>query len=175
MPGFLIAFDKTKRFFDGAHQVALFLCKFFLIADILITCYVVVSRYVSFIPAVPWSEEVILSLMSYMAVLSAAIAVRKGLHIRMTALDVYLPKKLVKVSDVLSDLAVMAFGLLMLVVGWKYATTLGSRGTYVSMPTVSRFWMYFPIPLAGFATILFQIEVLLHDIKKFFIKEEVAK
>jgi TRAP-type C4-dicarboxylate transport system permease small subunit len=175
MPGFITAFDKAKPFFDKAHQVSLFLCKIFLIADILITCYVVLSRYIPFIPGLAWSEEVILSLMSYMAVLSAAIAVRKGLHIRMTALDTYLPKKLVKCSDVLSDLAVMTFAVIMLVIGWRYASTIGGRGTYVSMPSISRFWMYFPIPLAGFATILFQIEVLVNDIKAFYVKEEAAR
>ena len=65
----------------------------------------------------------------------------------------------------------MILGVVMVVVGWRYATTLGSRGTYVSMPTVSRFWMYFPIPLAGAAMIIFQLEVLYEHIKAFFIEE----
>jgi TRAP-type C4-dicarboxylate transport system permease small subunit len=53
--------------------------------------------------------------------------------------------------------------------------TIGGRGTYVSMPSVSRFWMYFPIPLAGIAMIIFQLEVIAEDIKAFYIKEEAAK
>ena len=92
--------------------------------------------------------------MSYMAVLSAALAIRRGAHIRMTAFDVYLPKIAVKVLDILADLAVCILGLIMLVVGWNYATTLGGRGFYVSMPWLSRFWMYFPVPLAGVAIAL---------------------
>jgi TRAP-type C4-dicarboxylate transport system permease small subunit len=109
--------------------------------------------------------------MSYLAVLSAAIAIRKGTHIRMTALDPYLNKNLVKSLDVLSDLSVLTLGLIMLIVGWRYASTLGSRGTYVSMPSVSRFWMYFPIPLAGVAMVIFQLEVLYEHIKAFFVEE----
>jgi TRAP-type C4-dicarboxylate transport system permease small subunit len=175
MPGFFAAFDKTKPFFDVAQKVSLLLCKFFLIFDILITCYVVLGRYIPFIPAAAWSEEVILSLMSYMAVLSAAIAIRKGLHIRMTAFDVYMPKKLVKTLDVVSDIAVWIFGFVMLYVGWRYAMTIGGRGTYVSMPFVSRFWMYFPIPLAGLAMIIFQTEALVNHIKAFYTNEEVGK
>ena len=117
-------------------------------------------------------EEVVLTCMSYMAVLSAALAIRRGAHIRMTAFDVYLPKIAVKVLDILADLAVCILGLIMLVVGWNYATTLGGRGFYVSMPWLSRFWMYFPVPLAGIAMIIFEIEALYNHIKSFFVKEE---
>ena len=60
----------------------------------------------------------------------------------------------------------------MLVVGYKYATTLGSRGYYVSIPTLSKFWQYLPIPMAGFAMIVFEIEALVNNLKKFFVKEE---
>ncbi len=175
MPGFFTAFNKTKPFFDAVNKVSLLMCKIFLIADILITCYVVICRYASFLPAPAWGEEIILSCMSYMAVLSAAIALRKGIHIRMTALDMYMPKKMVKALDVLADVAVMVFAFVMLFVGWQYAVTIGGRGTYVSMPTVSRFWMYLPIPLAGVATIIFQTEVLVKDIGAFFTRGEEAK
>ena len=110
--------------------------------------------------------------MSYMAVLSAALAIRRGAHIRMTAFDVYLPKTVVKALDILADLAVCILGIIMLVVGWHYATTLGGRGFYVSMPWLSRFWMYFPVPLAGVAMIVFEVEALYNHIKSFFVKEE---
>ena len=173
-PKIFATLDKTKPAFDIAHKVVLFLCKMLLIADIFITCMAVAGRFVSFIPDPAWSEEVVLSCMAYMAVLSSAIAIRKGTHIRMTAMDPYLPKKLVKSLDVLADAGVMILGFIMLVVGWRYAVTLGRRGAYVSMPTVSRFWMYFPIPLAGVAMIIFQTEVLYEHIKAFFVKEVKA-
>ena len=69
-------------------------------------------------------------------------------------------------------MAVLALGLIMLVVGWQYASTIGARGTYVSMMWLSRFWMYFPIPLAGFAMIIFEIERILEHLKKAFVKED---
>ena len=149
-----------------------FICKILLIVDILITTMSVIGRYVPFIPDPAWSEEVVLTCMSYMAVLSAALAIRRGAHIRMTAFDVYLPKVAVKVLDIIADLAVCILGLIMLVVGWNYATTLGGRGFYVSMPWLSRFWMYFPVPLAGVAMIIFEIEALYNHVKSFFVKEE---
>ena len=173
MPKIFTTLDKIKPVYDITYKVVLFICKLLLIADILITTMSVIGRYVSFIPDPAWSEEVVLTCMSYMAVLSAALAIRRGAHIRMTAFDVYLPKTAVKVLDSLADLAVCILGVIMMVVGWNYATTLGGRGFYVSMPWLSRFWMYFPVPLAGVAMIIFEIEALYNHIKSIFVKEEV--
>ena len=173
MPKIFTTLDKIKPAYDITYKVVLFTCKLLLIADILITTMSVIGRYVSFIPDPAWSEEVVLTCMSYMAVLSAALAIRRGAHIRMTAFDVYLPKTAVKVLDILADLAVCILGVIMMVVGWNYATTLGGRGFYVSMPWLSRFWMYFPVPLAGVAMIIFEIEALYNHIKSIFVKEEV--
>ena len=153
------------------YRVVLFLCKLLLVVDILITTMAVAGRYISFIPDPAWSEEVVLTYMSYMAVLSAALAIRRGAHIRMTAFDRYLPAKVVKSLDIIADLAVLALAVIMITVGWKYATGIGSKGTYVSMPKVSRFWMYFPVPLAGVAMLVFEVEALYNHVKSFFVKE----
>ena len=155
------------------YKAVMVLCKLLLIVDILITTMAVAGRYISFIPDPAWSEEVVLTCMSYMAVLSAALAIRRGAHIRMTALDQYLPAKLVKSLDILADIAVLDLAVIMLTVGWKYASGIGSKGTYVSMPKVSRFWMYFPVPLAGAAMLIFEIEALYNHIKSLFVKEEM--
>ena len=153
------------------YRVVLFLCKLLLVVDILITTMAVAGRYISFIPDPAWSEEVVLTCMSYMAVLSAGLAIRRGAHIRMTAFDRYLPAKVVKSLDIIADLAVLALAVIMITVGWKYATGIGSKGTYVSMPKVSRFWMYFPVPLAGVAMLVFEVEALYNHVKSFFVKE----
>ncbi len=157
--------DKIKPAYDAIYKVVLFVCKVFLIADIAITTLSVMGRYISFIPDPSWSEEVVLTLMSYMAVLSAALAIRRGAHIRMTAFDRYLPEKTLKILDIIADIFVMAFAVIMLIVGIKYASTIGSKGTYVSMPSVSRIWMYLPVPVAGVAMLVFELETLYSNIK----------
>ena len=166
MPAIFEKIDKIKPAYDMTYKAVMVLCKLLLIVDILITTMAVAGRYISFIPDPAWSEEVVLTCMSYMAVLSAALAIRRGAHIRMTALDQYLPAKLVKALDILADIAVLVLAVIMLTVGWKYASGIGSKGTYVSMPKVSRFWMYFPVPLA-------EIEALYNHIKSLFVKEEM--
>ena len=173
MPEIFKTIDKIKPAYDYTYKVVLTVCKLLLIVDILITTMAVAGRYVAFIPDPAWSEEVVLTCMSYMAVLAAALAIRKGTHIRMTALDPFLPKGLVKFLDILADLAVLALALIMIVVGWRYAVGLGAKGTYVSMPKVSRFWMYFPVPLACVSMLIFELEAVYNHIKGFFVKEEV--
>lgn len=164
--------DKLKPIYDITYKVVLIICKLLLIGDILITTMSVLGRYISFIPDPSWSEEVVLTLMSYMAVLSAALAIRRGAHIRMTAFDVYLPKSVIRILDILADVFVFVLAVVMVIVGWKYASTLGAKGTYVSMPSVSRFWMYFPIPVAGVAMIIFGLEAIYNHIKAIFGKED---
>lgn len=176
MPSFFRVLDKFKPVYDVAYRVIMTLCKLVLIADILVTSWIVVSRYFPhIIPPPIWGEQVVLTLMSYMAVLSAALAIRKGSHIRMTAFDRKLPKKLIISLDLLADIAVMALGVVMLVYGWSQAKAIGRFGKYDSLPWLSRFWMYFPIPLAGGAMIVFELEAMYNHIKGFFVKPDPEK
>ena len=172
MPAIFTKLDKIKPIYDLTYKALMILCKLLLIGDILITSMAVTGRYVPFVPDPSWTEEIVLTLMAYMAVISAALAIRKGAHIRMTAFDRYLPKTFIKVLDVIADLFVMAFGFVMLVVGFKYASSIGAKGFYISLPKLSKFWMYFPIPVAGFAMIVFELESIYNHIKSFFVTDK---
>jgi TRAP-type C4-dicarboxylate transport system permease small subunit len=149
----------------------MFFCKLLLVADILITTMAVMGRYISFIPDPAWSEEIVLTCMIYMAIISASTALRRNAHIRVTAMDRYLPARVVQVLDVTADIGVIAFSVMMLVAGWKYSTGLGSKAFYTSIPTLSKFWLYFPIPLAGACMLVFEAEILCRHIGAFFVKE----
>lgn len=185
MPKIFTTLDKIRPAYDATYKIVMFLCKILLIADILIASYAVLGRFcqqwsreyefLSFLSVIKdpaWTEQVVLTCMSYMAVLSAALAIRTGAHIRMTAFDTYLPKNVVKVLDVVADLAVMALGIIMVKEGFTYAFTLGGKGFYESIPWLSRFWMYFPVPLAGIAMIVFEVEAVYTHIRSFYVKEE---
>lgn len=78
MPTIFEKIDKIKPAYDLTYKFVLFICKILLILDIVITSVAVAGRYIPFIPDPSWSEEVVLTFMSYMAVLSAALAIRRG-------------------------------------------------------------------------------------------------
>ena len=173
MPAFFKALEKIKPVYDWTYKILMFICKLLLIGDILITSWAVAGRYIPFITDPHWSEEIVLTLMVYMAVLSATLAIRKRAHIRMTAFDTYLPKKVLMVSDILADLAVLALGVVLVVYGIKFCNSpLSIRGKYASIPTLSKFWQYLPIPVAGAGMIIFELEQVFQHIEAFFVKDE---
>jgi len=163
--------DKIKPLFDAVYFVILQFAKFFLASTVLIACLMVTGRYITIIPFFPWTEEIILTFMGYMTLLGASLAVRRRAHIRMVALDPFLNKTAIKILDIIADIAIIYFCMLLLTEGWTYAQTIGGRGTFTSMPNVSLFWRFLPIPLGGGFMLFFSIEVLYNNIKAFFVKE----
>lgn len=156
---------------DHLYRIIKVICQIFLVAEILITSMAVAGRYISFIPDPAWSEELTLTCMIYMAFIGASLAVRKKTHIRMTSFDQYMPPKVVQFIEIFDDLLVLAFSAMMLFVGFPYALKAG-KATYVSLSWLSKFWLYAPVPFAGAAMCIFQLEILVKDIKKFAQKGE---
>ena len=172
MPAFFRTLEKIRPLYDWTYKIIMFICKLLLVGDILITSWAVAGRYIPFITDPHWSEEVVLTFMVYMAVLSATLAIRKGAHIRMTAFDTYLPKKVLVVSDILADIAVLILGIYLVKYGIKFCNSpLSLRGKYASLP-LSKFWQYLPIPVAGAGMIIFELEQIFQHVEALFVKEE---
>jgi len=165
------ALAKLEPLYEWIYKILMVICKLLLIADICVVSMTVVGRYVPFVPDPSWSEEITLTLMSYMAVLSAALAIRRNAHIRMTSFDQYLPKTVINVLDVISDIGVLILAIIMTVIGWKYATGIGAKGFYPSLPWLSKQVMYMPVPVAGIAMLVFELEALVKDLIKLTGKE----
>ena len=173
MPAFFRAVEKMKPVYDWTYKILLFVCKLLLIGDIVITTWAVAGRYIPFISDPHWSEEIVLTFMAYMAVLSATLAIRKRAHIRMTAFDKYLPKKVLMVSDVLADIAVLALGVVLVIFGIRFCNSpIAVRAKYASLPNLSKFWQYLPVPVAGVGMIVFELEQVFQHIGEFFKKDE---
>ncbi|MBQ7151900.1 MAG: TRAP transporter small permease [Synergistaceae bacterium] len=155
------------KLFDWTDAFMMFLCKLLLIGDVAITSMAVAGRYISFIPDPAWSEQIVLTFMCYMAMLSATLAIRRRAHIRMTSFDKYLPEKLVIFLDVLADVAVLGLGIVMLYYGIKVCNSpLARFGKYESLPQLSRVWMYLPIPIAGAGMAIFELEQIVSRFEK---------
>lgn len=178
MPGFFKTLEKIKPVYDWTYKIMLFICKLLLIGDILITSVTVAGRYIPFITAPHWGEEMVLTLMVYMAVLSATLAIRKRSHIRMTAFDKYLPKKLLLVLDLLADLAVMALGVILVIEGLEVISPAGNIAKfakYSSLPGLSQIWMYLPVTVAGVSMIIFELEQVFLHVEEFFVPQAEKK
>ena len=178
MPAFFQKLEKIRPVYDWAYKIMLFICKLLLIADIVITSWSVLGRYVSFISDPHWSEDMVLTFMVYMAVLSATLAIRKRSHIRMTAFDKYLPRKVLLVLDLLADIAVLILGVILVVQGSKVVSPTGNIAKfakYSSIPTLSQTWMYLPVAIAGVGMIIFELEQVFLRIEEFYLPEGAKK
>ena len=175
MKKFLQVCGKIRPFYSATYKVVMLLCKLMLIADILVTSWVVLQRFVPAIPPANWGEEVILTLMVYMAVLSASLAIRRNAHIRMTLFDNKLPKKMIPFLDLFSDILVLILAFIMAFEGLKLANHI--PGFFIALTWLPKFWQYFPISLAGFAMIFFELERvyvdLCHMVGDYSIDEEI--
>ena len=178
MPGVFRTLEKIKPVYDWAYKIMLLICKLLLIADIVITSITVAGRYFPFFTAPHWGEEIVLTLMVYMAVLSATLAIRKRSHIRMTAFDKYLPRKALLTLDLVADIAVLALGVVLLVEGAKVVSPTGNIAKfakYSSLPNLSQIWMYMPVPVAGVGMIIFELEQVFQHIEEFFLDNKNTK
>ena len=120
----------------------------------------------------------VLTLMVYMAVLSATLAIRKRSHIRMTAFDKYLPKKVLLTLDLLADIAVMALGVVLLIEGLDVIKPTGNIARfakYSSLPNLSQIWMYLPVAVAGVSMVIFELEQVFLHIEEFFVPQTEKK
>ena len=170
VPQIFRSLEKIKPLYDWTYKILMFVCKILLIGDILITCWSVAGRYIPFITDPHWSEEVVLTLMVYMTVLSASLAIRRAAHIRMTAFDRYLPDKVVKALDLLADSAVLVLGVYLVVYGIRFCNSpLSIRGKYASIPGLSKFWQYLPVPVAGVSMIIFELEQIFQHLEAFWL------
>ena len=178
MPAFFKTLEKVKPVYDWAYKIMLFICKLLLIADIIITSVTVAGRYFPFFTAPHWGEEMVLTLMVYMAVLSATLAIRKRTHIRMTAFDQYLPKKAIICLDLLADLAVLILGIILVKYGYEVIKPTGNIAKfakYSSLPKLSQIWMYLPVPIAGLGMIIFELEQVFQRLEEFFVSNKNGK
>lgn len=178
MPAFFQKMEKIKPVYDWAYKIMLFICKLLLIADIFITSWSVAGRYIPFITDPHWSEEIILTFMVYMAVLSATLAIRKRSHIRMTAFDTYLPRKVLLTLDLAADLAVLILGVVLVVNGADVISPNGNIAKfakYSSLPNLSQTWQYLPMVIAGVGMVLFELEQVFLRIEEFFTPDDQVK
>ncbi len=178
MPAFFRTLEKIKPVYDWAYKIMLFICKLLLIADIIIPSIPVAGRYFPFFTAPHWGEEMVLTLMVYMAVISATLAIRKRSHIRMTAFDQYLPKKAIICLDLMADLAVLILGILLVKYGYEVIKPTGNIAKfakYSSLPKLSQIWMYLPVPIAGVGMIIFELEQVFQHFEEFFVSNKDGK
>ncbi len=155
--------ENVTKFFDMVYFLFMSICKLFFLAMVGITTYVVINRY--FIKdTLAWGEPVVLMCMVYMSMISAALAIRKDTHIRMTIIDFIVPPKVVDVLRGLANVCIFAFSIFMVVYGWQFSMLAGKN--VITGVGIKSMWLYLSVPIAGVALCLMEVERLLNFINR---------
>lgn len=155
--------DSVTKFFDFVYWIFMSFCKLCFIGMVALTSYVVFNRYV-IKNALTWGEPVVLMFMVYMSLISAALAIRKDTHIRMTIIDFVVSEKAVNVMKALAQISIFAFSIFMITDGIKFAK-LASRNIMTGV-CIRSMWLYIAVPIAGVAMALMEIEQFLNFVKR---------
>ena len=140
--------------FDAAYSVLLTYSQAVLLVIVLIVSAEVISR--KFLgTSIRWSEEVALFLMVWMAFISMAIGVQKGLHIALGFFYGLLPQKIAWFVNKLDLLVIMSFGGFMVYYGVRLVmSTMTSTLPATQWPAGL---MYIMIPVGGVFIVYFTL------------------
>lgn len=148
-------FLKTGRALDVAGRIALLIAALGLVLMTLVVGYAVFGRYV--LNKTPsWAEAASIMLMAWFIFLGAAVGVRERTHLGFDVLLYVLPPSGKRVLRALTDIAIFAFGVGMMIFGsqligltWQNtAPTLGISGGF----------SYFPVVAGGILISIFSAE-----------------
>lgn len=119
---------------------------------VLLVFYEVIGRYgLKHVPS--WTQEIVLVVMMWFGFLSIAIGFRFQLHIKLTMFIEKLPQKIQTFCAKVSDVLIVAFGVILLVEGTKFTVfTWDSTLPVTKLPTGIQ---YIIVPVAGFLTIIY--------------------
>lgn len=110
-----------------------------------------------------WSEQAALTLMIWFVTLAAAVGVREGFHIRITAVEDALPPGARRGMRILADLVVGGIGAAMLY--WGGDLVARTWGHVIPSLGLSRGVAYLGLPLAGGLIVIFALERVLLELR----------
>jgi C4-dicarboxylate transporter, DctQ subunit len=96
-----------------------------------------------------WAEEVVLYSIICMSFVGASMGVRRHAHISVEALHAFVRPEVRRRLEAVAALLGIAFGLILLMLGWQLFSSTLQRGMLSPAMRVPMGWVYFPIPVAG--------------------------
>lgn len=140
-----------KKIVDRTFYIIESLCKILLIIQIISVTIVVVGRQV-FSTTPVWGEELTLFSMVWASLLGATVLLKNDGHIAVTVLDLILPKKAIRMLDLLSYLFLGFYAILMVIYGIKLMEITGMN----IMPAlkIKSSWLYASMPVSAAAMLI---------------------
>jgi len=155
-----------SKVYDKFFSFIMNFCKLLLLAQVLIVIYVVFGRYI--LHSTPaWGEESALICMVWFCLISPALAIRDGSHLKMEIIEMWMPDKVIKIIDNLNQLIVFFFALFLLIAGTRL--TMLTALSILPGIGIKTSWLYVSLPVAGVAMIIAlteKVKKLIEEMRK---------
>ena len=145
--------------FDFIYKILLTYAKVVLLAIVFIVSAQVISRKF-FGTSIQWSEEVAKLLMVWMAFISMAIGIQKGLHVAIHLFFNKFPKPMRTVLTKINELLVAVCGIVMIVYGMQLINS--TKTSTLSATQWPASTLYLMIPVAGVFIAYFSLIEVFH-------------
>ena len=152
---------KITKAFDVINN---WVCIFFFSVLVIDVTAAVLMRYVIKKPMV-WGEQLAIYCMMYIAMVGAAIAIRKGAHMGMDVLYNRTGNGMRIVMNIIIHASVVAFLLIMIILGFKHMIDVRAQRSAVLF-NISMAWPHFCVPLGGVLMLIQEIGVIVNGTEK---------
>lgn len=153
-----VVMKRIDSIFDWILKALIVVAKVLLVAMTLIICVHVFYRYV-LNSGIKWSEEVSMLLYVYFGSVSVIYGVRHKLHIGIELFFNLFPKPVQRVCEVISNLVIMACGILLAVNGVALVKSTGT--TVMTTTRWPSYLLYIMVPVMGVMIAYFALANLL--------------
>ena len=137
---------KLARALDAVLKLFEYVCLLLLVGMVCIAVYSFIARYF-FNKAPQWGEPLAAMCFVWVALLSSALAIAKGTHIRIELLDRICSPLIIKMLDTLVYLGIAAFAIFMITTGMA-GVQLTVRNIMPSLG-IKTAWLYAAVPVTG--------------------------
>jgi C4-dicarboxylate transporter, DctQ subunit len=165
------AFEKVSRGLAGFENWTMIIGMS--IASFLITLQVVL-RYL-FNYSISWGEELTRYAIVWMSFVGAGMGIRRGAHICVDLLIVFLPERWKRALTSLMAIVGAGFGMAIFVTGCKLVYSGIERGQVSPAMEVPIFIVYLAVPLGGLIMMFRWMELFINTFKGFFPQVEVER
>jgi len=128
----------------------------------MIVLFQVIFRYALHLP-LDWAEELAMVIFQWVAFVGAGLAVRHGLHFHLDLVTSRFSERWQKVTDIITSAAVLIVAYILIHVGITMMHTV----KFINLPVMhfSKAYVYLAIPVGGALMIVFQIPILVRQIR----------
>lgn len=153
----------VKTIYERLLQGLEALCQVALVIQTISVTIVVVGRQVfNKMPA--WGEELTLLLLVWASLVGAVILLKEDGHIAITTFDRMLPKKFIKITDLLSYLFLGFYAVIMLI-HWISLAEITSMSLLPGL-RIKASWLYAAVPVSSLLLLLVVVEKIIEWFKE---------